>query len=190
LSVCGLFAACGEERFGGGTAHSQAPAVQAGKGELASEQDQIAEPTKKAKEPKDYPPGDDGDIARCLAKLGDHPFGKDPEYRKIAASVQILGSGDAVVDRAKTAEPELVLITAAIAVLGKASYQLLNPNGWYCMKVDVNVMADTTVRLACGAHLADSKVNVGVLSDAEPIAKVDVNVMSSVKVAHVGSCED
>ena len=66
--------------------------------------------------------------------------------------------------------------------------ELLNPNGWYCLKVDVNVLNNTQIDLNCHAHLADSRVNVGVLSNNDPAGIVGVHVLSDVKVVRRPGC--
>ncbi len=129
------------------------------------------------------PSPDDVAIGKCLEKWGAaSPFAADAGYRKIHASVQVLGKGKGIVDDVRTEKPELVLITAAVSVLGKTSYELLNPNGWYCMKVDVNVLTDVTVKLECGARMADNQIDVGVLSNSQPVGGVGVHVLSDVKI--------
>jgi len=134
--------------------------------------------------------GDSAAIAKCLAKWGDHPFGAQPVHRKIHAAVQVFGHGKGIVDDVKTTVPALILIGAAVNVLGETTYELLNPNGWYCLKVDVNVKAKTQIDLHCDAKLADSKVDVSVGSQSQPVGIVGVHVLSDVKIARVGgSCE-
>ncbi|MBF0441610.1 MAG: hypothetical protein HQK54_06870 [Oligoflexales bacterium] len=128
-------------------------------------------------------------IARCLEVFGNNPFG-DPAtvpYRKIDASVQVLGMGNGIVDDTATSAPALILISAAVNVLGDTTYRLMNPNGWYCLNVGVNVMANTKVQLHCSAHLADSRVDVSVLKNGSPAGIVGVNVGSDVQVEKV-SC--
>lgn len=133
---------------------------------------------------------DDRAVKACLDKWDNHPFKDFKNYRKISASVQVLGVGKGIVDDRVTKEPALILITAAINILGETSYELLNPNGYYCLKVDVNVQAKTNVNVHCNAGLADSKVDVGVLSDSQPVGKVGVHVLSDVKVNRVGDCSN
>ncbi len=133
------------------------------------------------------PNGDDETIAKCLESWGSaNPFGAKPAFRTIHASVQVLGAGKGIVDDIHSDKPELVLVSAAVSVLGKTSYELLNPNGWYCIKADVNVLTGLTVNLACSAHMADSKVDVGVLSNSQPVGEVGVHVLSNVAVKRVG----
>lgn len=130
-------------------------------------------------------------LGQCLENFGDHPFGKDWQgsYRKIAASVQVLGIGNAIVDKVVTDMPKLILVSAAVNVLGAPKFELLNPNGWYCIKVGVNVLAKPEIKLHCDAHLTENKVNVGVLSSGEPTASIGVDVLSDVKVSRIGGCE-
>jgi len=127
-------------------------------------------------------------IANCLKVWGSSPFtGATPTYRTVQASVQILGGGSAVVDNACTAQPELVLIKTAVSVLSNSKYELENPNGWYCMMVNVNVQSQTTVELAQNAHIADNRVAVSVLSQGQSTGAVGVNVLSDVQVQRVAS---
>ena len=133
--------------------------------------------------------GDQNAIAGCLKAWGQHPFGPNPvASRHIHASVQVLGFGSAIRDDYPTAGPELVVISAAVGVMSNSKMELLNPNGWYCLKVDVNVLNNTQIDLACRAHLADSRVNVGVLSNNDPAGVVGVHVLSDVKVVRRPGC--
>ncbi len=138
----------------------------------------------------DVPDADDDDkdaLAKCLAKWKNHPF-KSPitNYKKIFASVTVGGFGNAVNDTERSAEPFLTLIAAGVNVIGQPTYNLMNPNGYYCIKVNVNVLAKLTVNLHCSARLADEKVNVNVLSSQTGnTASVGVHVLSTVDVKTV-----
>jgi len=129
-------------------------------------------------------------IANCLKVWGTSPFTSATPYRTVQASVQVLGGGSAVVDNTCTAQPELVLIKTAVSVLSQPKYELKNPNGWYCMMVNVNVQSQSTVELAQNAHIADNRVGVNVLSQGQSTGAVGVNVLSDVQVQRVaGSCQ-
>lgn len=123
-------------------------------------------------------------LKKCLAKWSGHPFSQQhiQAARVIAAAVTVNGQGQPVVDAVTTPGPELILIAAAVNVGGSATYELRNPNGYYCMQTVVNVDASTTVNLACGAKLADPKVQVGVGNDGSPLGAVGVHVGSNVTV--------
>jgi hypothetical protein len=131
-------------------------------------------------------------IGKCLATWGkSQPFGKAAftDYHEIAATVSVFGSGYAVEDDEATSAPKLILIHAAVAVLGEANYRLMNPNGWYCFMVGVNVLAKSKVELQCKAKLADNRVNVNVGSNASATSAVGVNVFSDVKVERKQTAE-
>lgn len=131
-------------------------------------------------DPKDLPA-----LKACMAKWKDNPFqGQTVQnFRRIAASVTVGGFGNAINDTTETPAPFLILIDAGVNVLGAPTYNLLNPNGYYCMKVNVNVMTSLTVKLHCNAHLADSKVDVNVLSTTnDSTSAVGVHVLSDVEV--------
>lgn len=124
-------------------------------------------------------------IGKCLEAWGNHPFDGTvyQKYRKIHAAVTVFGGGGyAVEDTEVTDGPALVVVSASVSVMGQANYLLMNPNGWYCLMVDVNVMSKSAIDLQCKAHLADNKVNVNVGSKTQNTAAVGVNVFSDVKV--------
>lgn len=138
-------------------------------------------------EPPPIPGADDKDLDalhKCLSKWKGHPFtGPVENYYRIAASVSVGGFGTTVKDTERTAEPFLVLIDAAVNVGGTPKYELMNPNGYYCMKVNVNVLTSLSIDLHCSARLADSKVSVNVGSTQnDSTSAVGVHVLSNVQV--------
>jgi hypothetical protein len=133
-------------------------------------------------------PSDSAALRACLAKWGSHPFGDInnlPVVRKIDAAVSVFGIGSKVRDDQYTPNPVLVVVDAAVNVLGATTYEFLNPNGWYCLKVGVNVASQTTVHLKQQAHIADSQLNVNVGSGGTGAGAVGVNVGSNVNVIRV-----
>jgi hypothetical protein len=132
--------------------------------------------------------GDDADVLyKCLAKWKDHPFqGTVNNYKKISASVSVGGFGNLINDTENTAQPYLILVEAAVNVLGAPTYSLMNRNGYYCMKVNVNVSTNLNINLHCNARLADQKVNVNVGSTQNSTTSaVGVHVLSNVQVNSV-----
>lgn len=119
-------------------------------------------------------------LRKCMEKWDSLPFDQRIQVRKIYASVTVGGVGNAINDTRRTSEPELVLIYAGVNVLGSVTYKLLNPNGFYCMKVNVNVLTSLNLDLHCNARLADSMVDVNVGSEADQTASVGVHVGSIV----------
>lgn len=108
---------------------------------------------------------DRDDVIACLKNWKEHPFpvGKEKADRVLATSVRIFGAGGDLVDDAKTDEPELVLVKPAVSVMTKTTMKLLNPNGWYCLKGKVDVMAKTEITLGCSTHLISSTQGATVL---------------------------
>ena len=119
-----------------------------------------------------------------MAKWKNLPWsGTVPNFRKIYASVSIGGFGTPISDTERTTQPELVLVYAGVNVGGATQWDLLNPNGYYCMKVNVNVQTDFDINLHCNARLADNSVQVNVGGTTNnTTAGVGVNVLSSVTV--------
>lgn len=123
------------------------------------------------------------DLRKCLAQWKGSALGpKVGSYKKIVG-VSVGGFGLPVNDTEATSEPELVLVLASVNVGGASKMNLMNPNGYYCVRVGVNVETQLTVNVHCQAHLADPKVSVNVASEQDGgIAQVGVDVKSKVTV--------
>ncbi len=123
-------------------------------------------------------------IGKCAKGWGQEPPVSFEKVRKIYASVSVGSSGTTLLDKAQTSGPSLTLLYAGVNVGGTPTWELTNPNGWYCIVVTVNVGTELTVKLAQQARLADSKVavNVGSKSEGEAVSAIGVNVGSNVKV--------
>ncbi|MCX6124561.1 MAG: hypothetical protein NTV34_07395 [Proteobacteria bacterium] len=130
-------------------------------------------------------PDETDQIRRCVMKWGQVPFvGTVSNIRRIYAAVTVGGFGNAVTDTQQTSSPSLVLIDAGVNVFGHPTYDLLNQNAYYCVKVNVNVATTLDVNLACNARLADTSVQVNVGSNVNGgTAVVGVNVGSTVTVS-------
>ena len=135
-------------------------------------------------------------MAQCITKWGKVPFtGTFTNVRRIKAAVSVYGIGSVINDTVQTAAPALVLIDAGVNVMGSTTYNLLNNNGYYCMKVNVNVKTDFDINLACNAQLADNSVQVNVASQTNSETSViGVNVGSNVQVTRMapngGECHN
>jgi len=96
-------------------------------------------------------------VKSCLDAWGDsHPF-KDEStvrFRILEASVKVFGVGSDISDDAETNEPRLVLVRPGVNVMGKMTFNLMNPKGWYCFEKNVTVMAKSEVTVACTARVA------------------------------------
>lgn len=126
----------------------------------------------------------DPSIASCLRAWGKHPFGPNPRFKTMATSVKVFGIGQNPADAARTDEPALVLVNTGVNVMGGTTVELLNPNGWYCFRSNVNVMGSLNIRAHCKAHLASSHDGTTVLgSNAD---NKSVTVLGSTRVELVG----
>lgn len=123
-------------------------------------------------------------LRRCMHKWGGVPFGDEVKnFRRIFASVVVGSSTTAINDTVKTDEPELLLVYAGVNVNSEVTYNFLNPNGYYCIFVNVNVDTQLTVNLHCNAKLADSLVDVIVdSSTTDNTSRIGVHVDSDVEV--------
>jgi len=111
---------------------------------------------------------DSGALQACLKAWGEHPFGPNPAYRTLATSVKVFGIGQGTADREVTPGPSLIMVNPGVNVMGGSEIELLNPNGWYCLRAAVNVMGGMDIKLHCGAPAKG------------------VSVMGSIKVERVG----
>ena len=126
----------------------------------------------------------DSSIARCLQAWGKQPFGANPRYKTLSTSVKVFGIGANPADTERTSSPSLVLVDTGVNVMGRTRLDLLNPNGWYCFKSNVNVMGSLIIKADCKAHLASAHDGSTVLgSNSE---NKSVTVMGATRVELVG----
>ena len=126
----------------------------------------------------------DSAIASCLKAWGKQPFGANPRYKTLSTSVKVFGIGENPADRERTSTPSLVLVNTGVNVMGRTRLELLNPNGWYCFKSNVNVMGSLIITAACTAHLASAHDGTTVLGSNS--GNKSVTVMGATRVELVG----
>jgi hypothetical protein len=134
-------------------------------------------------------PSEQVQVAQCITKWGRVPFtGTFTNVRRIKAAVSVYGIGTVINDTIQTSTPALILVDAGVNVMGNPVYNLMNNNGYYCMKVNVNVHTDLDINLACNAKLADNSVQVNVASTTNSeTGVIGVNVGSNVQVTRMTS---
>ncbi len=133
--------------------------------------------------------GDDAAVRRCLDAWGEkQPFkGKElPKYRVLAANVKVMGIGGNTADTEATKDPALVLVKPSVAVMSKQTLKLTNPNGWYCLKANVTVMAKTVLEVGCATKVADSNAGVAVLGSNDAGTGHGVTVLGKTELKRVG----
>jgi hypothetical protein len=126
----------------------------------------------------------DSSVASCLKAWGKHPFGKNPQYKTLSTSVKVFGIGRDTADIEPTNGPALVMVNPSVNVAGGSVIQLLNPNGWYCLRTTVNVMGGLTIKAHCKTHLATTSGDVLAVSNTSD--DKGVTVMGSTQVERVG----
>jgi len=127
----------------------------------------------------------DSSIAACLKAWGDHPFGKNPKFKTLETSVKVFGIGKSAGDTAPTSAPSLVLINPIFNVMGGSTIDLLNPNGWYCLRTTVSIVGGVSIRAHCKAQLAatsDGNAIRGNNGENRGIKDLNVTVMGSVAI--------
>ena len=98
-------------------------------------------------------------VKACLEVWGDkHPFKDDSKlrFRVLETSVKIFGIGDDITDKDETEDAQLVLVRPAVNVMGKLTFHLMNPKGWYCFEKNVTIMAKSEVTVACTSEVASA----------------------------------
>ena len=123
-------------------------------------------------------------IAHCLASWGaNNPFGpnKTTADATLDVSVKVGNISAPINDITVTAQPRLVLIPAVGSIAGIMTYNLLNPNGWYCLMADVHIGSSAWINIKSGAHLSENGVD-GLVGKAHPLGGlggvVNANVAS------------
>lgn len=124
-------------------------------------------------------------IAACLKAWGKHPFGSNPTYKTLSTSVKVFGIGNDPSDSEATNSPSLVLVNPGVNVMGGTVFNLLNPNGWYCMRTNVNVMGGMTIRVHCNAKLATGSESSSVSVMANNDDQKATTVMGSTTIERV-----
>ena len=127
----------------------------------------------------------DSSITACLEAWGDHPFGKTPQFKTLETSVKVFGIGRGTGDTEPTSSPSLVFINPSFNVMGGSTIELLNPNGWYCLRTTVSIMGRVSIRAHCKARLASTSAGTTVLgnnSENRNIKDIAVTVMSTISV--------
>ncbi len=131
--------------------------------------------------------GYDKEVRDCLSHWGSHPFtAKNPNYKTISTSVSVFGAGSDIVDSKATKKPSLVYIKPSVNVLGGKLIQLKNPNGWYCLKSNTNVLGKATIELHCNAKLAIASTGATVLGSEEGGTQQGTTVLGKTKIKRVG----
>jgi hypothetical protein len=125
----------------------------------------------------------DGSIAACLKAWGTHPFGQNPQFKTLQTSVKVFGIGKNTSDTEITNSPSLVLVNPGVNVMGGTVIELLNPNGWYCLRTTVNVMGGVNIRAHCKAHLASTSDGTTVMGNNSE--NKGVTVMGSTNVERI-----
>jgi hypothetical protein len=59
-----------------------------------------------------------------------------------------------------TSSPRLIVLPLSVNVGGATTFELMNPNGWYCMKAAVGARSTVNIKLHCSAKLAQSDLGV------------------------------
>lgn len=123
-------------------------------------------------------------LSACLSAWGDHPFGNHLTYTRMSSSVRITGSAPAGMASVTTSHPSLVLVDPLVNERGESGIALLNPNGWYCLRVPPKLLGRVHVQLHCRAHLAVSSGGATYWGGGRGV--VGVTTMGPLEVERVG----
>lgn len=133
-------------------------------------------------------------IRKCMNLWGTVPFKEiKPEHVKvmdvsvgvggglIGGSSPIAGIGNIINvgnprDLEVTTEPKLIIIPLSVNLGGSTNFELMNPNGWYCMKAAVGAKSTVGIKLHCNAKLAQSDLGVSLETNPGGAGGVPVKV--------------
>lgn len=128
-------------------------------------------------------------LDRCLAAWGEHPFAENGPYtvRVISSNVRVMGVGNEVTDTVETDFPALILVKSTVNVMTKTTYQLLNPNGWYCFDANVTVAGKNVMKHHCATHVADARGGKSIAASTTQ-DNMGTTVAGKLTVESVGDC--
>ena len=133
----------------------------------------------------------DGDveaIRKCLSNWDHPPFKKsEPNFKTFGGNVNVFGIGGEVADTEKTDKPKLILVKPNVNVLGKATLKLMNPQGWYCLKPTISVLAKTQIESHCKAHVTSTTKGSNIMGAQDK--EQGVVVLGSLRIKQIG-CEE
>ena len=123
----------------------------------------------------------------CIKSWGKSPFKPGtPAGTVVSPSVKVFGvGGSGNATDAATDKPELVLVRPAVNVMGKSTIRLQNPNGWYCMRSNVNVAGKMEIEVPCKAHIASANAEGATVGGVDESNK-GVTVFGPLRVTRVG----
>ena len=108
----------------------------------------------------------------------------------MSTSVKVFGIGSNPIDDDITDKPALILVSPSVNVMGGSTIQLLNPQGWYCLRTNVNVMGGLKIKANCKAHLASATDGATVLGKSDKDENHGVTVLGATHVELVGCGKD
>ncbi|MEY4063944.1 MAG: hypothetical protein RIR26_152 [Pseudomonadota bacterium] len=115
-------------------------------------------------------------LKKCLNLWGTTPF-KEVNANQVKVMDVSVGIGGGILgstlpgigslfnigntkDFETTGDPRLVVIPMSVNVGGSTTFELMNPNGWYCLKAAVGAKSTISIRLHCSARIAQSDLGV------------------------------
>jgi len=112
---------------------------------------------------------DSDTIKKCLNLWGNHPFKSvtKANFKRMQPNLAIPGFQlNPMNDTEVTAADRIILIPLSVKLASNVNMRLMNPKGWYCIKVDIaagveDIHTHTTVTRACTAKLAKSSLSIG-----------------------------
>jgi hypothetical protein len=120
---------------------------------------------------------EDAALRKCINLWGNVPF---PEVKKEHVKIMPLNvsiGGDLLKstplsalgaafnlgntkDLEITTDPRLIIVPLSVNVGGNATFELMNPKGWYCLKRSLGLKSTINIKLHCSAKLAQSEMGV------------------------------
>lgn len=124
-------------------------------------------------------------LRKCLNLWGTTPF-KEVKANQVKVMDVSVGVGGGLIagglaglgnlinignpkDLEATSEPRLIVLPLSVNVGGSTTFELMNPNGWYCMKAAVGARSTVNIKLHCNAKIAQSDLGLSLRTNPTPM---------------------
>jgi hypothetical protein len=128
---------------------------------------------------------DTDSLRKCLNLWGTTPF-KEVKANQVKVMDVSVGVGGGLIagglaglgnlinignpkDLDVTSEPRLIVLPFSVNVGGSTTFELMNPNGWYCMKAAVGARSTVNIKLHCSAKIAQSDLGISLRTNPTPM---------------------
>jgi hypothetical protein len=104
-------------------------------------------------------------LKKCLSIWKSPPF-TEVTSKQVKVMDLVLSAGSISLGNTKdleaTSAPRLVVIPLSVTIANTTNFELMNPNGWYCLKLAVAAQSTINIKMHCDAKITQSELVVNV----------------------------